>query len=204
PGQAKLPAPQNVTLLSKDFDMILTWAPGEGSPAGVTYTVRYESQVRPEKWVKVPQCRNIHRTFCNLTCELPSYFVKARGRVKAVLGRCQSPWVESQFKIYHQDVELAPPVLNMRVEENSIQVNASFPLASCVQRLLWMYDLNLWEAGSENKIKYERIFRKRSVTINTTALQGNYCLSARASYQVIGFKYSKFSQPVCVLLNHKG
>ncbi|NXR16245.1 INLR1 protein, partial [Semnornis frantzii] len=152
PGQAKLPAPQNVTLLSKDFDMILTWAPGEGSPAGVTYTVRYESQERLNKWMKVPHCKNILRTSCNLTCELPNYFVKARGRVKAVLEHRQSPWVESQFKEYHLDVELAPPVLNMRVEEDSIQVNASFPLASCVQSLLWMYDLDLWEAGSEDKV----------------------------------------------------
>ncbi|NXX43303.1 INLR1 protein, partial [Tricholaema leucomelas] len=210
PGQAKLPAPQNVTLLSKDFDMILTWAPGEGSPAGVTYTVRYQSRQQQKKWLKVPHCKNIHRTSCNLTCELPNYFVKVQGRVKAAWGRCQSPWVESQFKGYHLDVELAPPELKLSVEENSIQVNASFPLAPCVQNLLWMYDLSLWEAGSEDKVSssgtktYDQNPRKTAVTINTTALRGNYCLSARASYQSIHFKYSKYSQPLCVLLNHKG
>lgn len=52
--------------------------------------------------------------------------------------------------------------------------------------------------------QYEGIFRKNKVTIDTTALRGNYCLSARSSFQSIDFKHSKFSQPVCVLLNHKG
>ncbi|XP_074782451.1 interferon lambda receptor 1 isoform X3 [Athene noctua] len=202
-GHVQPPPPQNVTLLSKDFDMILTWTPGEGSPPDVTYTVRYESQEHMDNWIKVPHCKNIHRTSCNLTCVLPNFFVKVRAQVKAVSGQFQSPWVESQSKEYHLDVELAPPLLNVDVKENLIRVNASFPLATCVESLLWMYDLNLWEAGSEDKKKYEHILRKTSVTINTTALRGNYCLSARSSFQNIGFKYSKFSQPMCVLLNHK-
>ncbi|XP_074782450.1 interferon lambda receptor 1 isoform X2 [Athene noctua] len=199
-GHVQPPPPQNVTLLSKDFDMILTWTPGEGSPPDVTYTV---SQEHMDNWIKVPHCKNIHRTSCNLTCVLPNFFVKVRAQVKAVSGQFQSPWVESQSKEYHLDVELAPPLLNVDVKENLIRVNASFPLATCVESLLWMYDLNLWEAGSEDKKKYEHILRKTSVTINTTALRGNYCLSARSSFQNIGFKYSKFSQPMCVLLNHK-
>ncbi|NXN13598.1 INLR1 protein, partial [Indicator maculatus] len=203
-GQGKLPAPQNVTLLSKDFDMILVWTPGEGSPPGVTYTVRYESQQRLSKWMKVPHCKAIQRTSCNLTCELPNYFVKARARVKAVWGSSQSPWVESEFKEYHLDVELAPPVLNVTLEDNSIHVKASFPLASCVESLVWMYDLKLWKAGSEDKATCKRYFRKQAATIDTTALQGNYCLSARSSFQSIDFKHSQFSQPLCVLLNHKG
>ncbi|XP_009274512.1 PREDICTED: interferon lambda receptor 1 isoform X2 [Aptenodytes forsteri] len=202
-GHVQLPPPQNVTLLSKDFDMILTWTPGEGSPPDVTYTVRYESQERMDKWIKVPHCKNIRSTSCNLTCVLPNFFVKVRARVKAVSGRFQSPWVESQFKEYYLDVELAPPVLNVNVKKNLIHVNASFPLATCVESFSWMYDLNLWEAGSEDKKQYEGIFRKNTVTIDTTALRGNYCLSARSSFQSIDFKRSKFSQPVCVLLNHK-
>lgn len=42
------------------------------------------------------------------------------------------------------------------------------------------------------------------MTIDTTALRGNHCLNARSSIQSIDFKHSKFSQPVCMLLNHKG
>ncbi|NWI67011.1 INLR1 protein, partial [Todus mexicanus] len=203
-GHVQVPAPQNVTLLSKDFDMILTWTPGEGSPPNVTYTVRYESQERMNKWIRVRDCKNISRTSCTLTCELPNFFVKVRARVKAISGQFQSPWVESQFKEYHLDVELAPPVLNVNVEENVLHVNASMPLPTCVESFSWMYDLNLWEAESEDKKQYEGIFRMKTVTIDTTALRGNYCLSARSSFQSIDFKHSEFSQPVCVLLNHKG
>ncbi|NWV87928.1 INLR1 protein, partial [Machaerirhynchus nigripectus] len=204
PGRVQLLPPQNVTLLSKDFAMILTWAPGEGSPPDVTYTVRYESQDRLEKWIKVPHCKNIHRTFCNLTCALSSFYVKVQARVKAVWGQLQSPWVKSQLKDYYSDVELAPPVLNLDVKENFIHVSASFPLPTCVENLTWKYELNLWEAGSKDKKKYGDHFRKDTVTINTTALRGNYCFSARALYESIALKHSEFSQPVCVLLNHKG
>ncbi|XP_059724772.1 interferon lambda receptor 1 isoform X3 [Haemorhous mexicanus] len=202
-GHVQLLPPQNVTLLSKDFAMILTWAPAEGSPPDVTYTVRYESQDRLDKWRKVPDCRNIPRSFCNLTCALSNLYVKVRARVKAVWGRSQSPWVKSQFKDYYSDVELAPPVLTLNVRDNSIHVSASFPLPTCVENLTWKYDLNLWEAGSEDKKKYEGYFRKDTVIINTTALRGNYCFSARALYESINLKHSEFSQPVCVLLNHK-
>ncbi|XP_062450124.1 interferon lambda receptor 1 [Rhea pennata] len=202
-GHIHLPPPQNVTLLSKDFDMILMWMPGEGSPPDVTYTVKYESQERMDKWIKVPHCKNISKTSCNLTCVLPNFFIKFRGRVKAISGGLQSRWVESEFKEYHLDVELAPPVLDVSIKENLILVNASFPLATCVESFPWMYDLDFWEAGSEDKKRYESIFRKNTMNIDTTALSGNYCLSARSSFQSIDFKHSKFSDPVCVLLNHK-
>ncbi|NXY19269.1 INLR1 protein, partial [Atrichornis clamosus] len=203
-GRVQLLPPQNVTLLSRDFAMIVTWAPGEGSPPGVTYTVRYERQDCMDKWIKVPHCKNIPRTFCNLTCALSNFYVKFRARVKAVSGQLQSPWVESQFKDYYSDVELAPPVLHLDVEENFIRVNASFPLPTCVENLTWKYDLNLWEVGSEDKKNYEGNFRKDTVTINSTALRGNYCVSARALYESIDLKHSEFSQPVCVPLIHKG
>uniref|UniRef100_A0A8C5T4D5 Fibronectin type-III domain-containing protein n=1 Tax=Malurus cyaneus samueli TaxID=2593467 RepID=A0A8C5T4D5_9PASS len=151
PGHVQLLPPQNVTLLSKDFAMILAWAPGEGFPPNVTYTVRYESQDRLDKWVKVSHCKNIPRTFCNLTCALSNLYVKVRARVKAVWGRSQSPWVKSQFKDYYSDVELAPPELILSVQQDSIRVKASFPLPSCVENLTWKYDLNLWEEGSADK-----------------------------------------------------
>ncbi|XP_048825114.1 interferon lambda receptor 1 [Lagopus muta] len=203
-GHGQLPPPQNVTLLSKDFDMILTWTPGKGYPPDVSYTVRYESKTRMDKWIKVPHCRNIHSISCNLTCVIPNFFIKFRAQVKAASGRLHSPWVKSQFKEYHLDVELAPPLLNMNVKEDVIHVSATFPMAICVESLSWMYDLNFWKAGSEDKKQYKSIFRKKAVTIDTTALRGNHCLNARSSIQSIDFKHSKFSQPVCMLLNHKG
>ncbi|NWU05071.1 INLR1 protein, partial [Cephalopterus ornatus] len=204
-GHVQLLPPQNVTLLSKDFEMILAWAPGEGSPQDVTYTVMYKTQDHMDKWLEVPHCNNITRTSCILTCVRKlNIHVKIRARVKAVSGRLQSPWVKSQFKDYYSAVELAPPVLILNVKENSIRVSASFPLPTCMEKLIWKYELHHWEAGSEDRKKYEDQFRRDSVTIDTTALRGNYCLSARSVYESTKSKYSEFSQPVCVPLNHKG
>ncbi|NWJ10793.1 INLR1 protein, partial [Crypturellus undulatus] len=203
-GHAHLAPPQNVTLLSKDFDMILTWMPGEGSPPDVMYTVRCESQDRMGKWIKVPHCKNIPSTSCNLTCALPDFFVKFRARVKAISRGLQSRWVESEFKEYHLDVELGPPALAVSVKESLILVNVSLPVATCVESFHWMYDLDLWEAGSGKRKRYENIFRKNTMKLDTTALSGNYCLSARSSLQSVDFKHSEFSRPVCVLLNHRG
>ncbi|NWI12759.1 INLR1 protein, partial [Crypturellus soui] len=212
-GHAHLAPPRNVTLLSKDFDMILTWMPGEGSPPDVMYTVRCESQDRMGKWIKVPHCKNIPSTSCNLTCALPNFFVKFRARVKAISRRLQSRWVESEFKEYHLDVELGRPALALSVKESLILVNVSLPVATCVESFHWMYDLHLWEAGSGKRVsesgtsrdkRYENIFRKNTMKLDTTALSGNYCLSARSSLQSVDFKHSEFSRPVCVLLNHRG
>ncbi|NXS08736.1 INLR1 protein, partial [Neodrepanis coruscans] len=204
PGRVHILPPQNVTLMSKDFEMIVTWTPGEGSPPDVTYTVRYQSEDHSDRWKKVPHCRNIPRTSCILTCVIRNYYSRVQARVKAASGGLQSEWAMSQFKDYYSEVKLAPPTLILSVKNNSIHVNASFPLPTCVEHLLWKYELNLWKAGSEDKKKYEEKFRRDSMVINTTALRGNYCLSARSLYVSTRPKHSEFSQPVCVLLNHNG
>uniref|UniRef100_A0A7M4G1S5 Interferon lambda receptor 1 n=1 Tax=Crocodylus porosus TaxID=8502 RepID=A0A7M4G1S5_CROPO len=194
-GQMHLPPPQNVTLLSKDFNIVLTWLPGEGSPPDTV-----EGQNR------VTHCKNISETICNLTCVLSDSFKKYRARVKALSSGRQSSWAESGYIEHHFDVELAPPVLGVKVKENVMTVNAIFPLASCLKHEFpsLQYDLDFWEAESNDKQQYKGKRQWQDVEINTTAFSGNYCLSARTSFQVIDLKHSEFSRPVCVLLNPKG
>uniref|UniRef100_A0A8C0G5U2 Interferon lambda receptor 1 n=1 Tax=Chelonoidis abingdonii TaxID=106734 RepID=A0A8C0G5U2_CHEAB len=192
--------PRNVTLLSKDFGMALMWLPGEGSPPDVLYTVRYR------RWVsrkgKVQHCRNISQTICNLTCVSDPYN-KFKARVKALSAGRQSPWVESEFMEYHFDVELAPPALEVSMTESTINVSAAFPLASCVESTFidLKYDLDFWEAGTEDKVRRSVLHWIRHRYVLEI---GNYCLSARASFQVIQLKHSEFSKPMCVLLKSKG
>ncbi|CAM4582066.1 unnamed protein product [Lepidochelys kempii] len=206
-GQPTVPLspPRNVTLLSKDFGMVLTWLPGEGSPPDVLYTVRYQRWDHLKHWEKVQHCRNISQTTCNLTC-VPDLYNKFSARVKARSAGRRSPWVESGVMEYHFDVELAPPTLKVSVTETTINVSATFPLASCVNEAFigLKYDLDFWEAGTEDKQKqYYDNMKQDKVTINTSVFSGNYCLSARASFQAIQLKHSKFSKPVCVLLKTK-
>lgn len=74
----------------------------------------------------------------------------SHGKCHCWEGKSQaSPILTSAHSIA---VELAPPVLNLNVKENFIHVSASFPLPTCVENLTWKYDLNLWEAGSKDKV----------------------------------------------------
>lgn len=41
-GRPHLAPPQNVTLLSRNFSVYLTWLPGHGNPQNVTYLVAYQ------------------------------------------------------------------------------------------------------------------------------------------------------------------
>ncbi|KAM7138726.1 interferon lambda receptor 1 isoform 1-T2 [Macrochelys suwanniensis] len=157
-----------------------------------------------KQWKKVQHCRNISQTTCNLTCVSDPY-QKFDTRVKALSAGRQSPWVESGCMEYHFDVELAPPALEVSVMESTINASATFPLASCVERVFigLKYDLDFWEAGTEDKKQYHDNMKRDKVTINTQVFSGNYCLSARASFQEIQLKHSEFSKPVCVLLKSK-
>uniref|UniRef100_A0A8C8SXJ4 Fibronectin type-III domain-containing protein n=1 Tax=Pelusios castaneus TaxID=367368 RepID=A0A8C8SXJ4_9SAUR len=203
-GRIPLPSPRNVTLLSKSFDMALTWLPGEGSPPDVLYTVRYRSLDSIQKWKKVQHCKNISQTTCNLTCG-PDPYIKFNARVKALTAGRQSSWVESRFLTYHFDVQLAPPALDVNVMENTINVSATFPVPSCREPhfLSLAYDLDFWEAGTENKNRYNDNMKGNKVTISHLMFHGNYCMNARASFQPMEKKHSEFSKPVCMLLNSK-
>lgn len=85
--------------------LLLLYEVQQNSMLNIVMFVSSFSQERMDKWIKVRHCRNIHSTSCNLTCVLPNFFIKFRARVKAVSGKLQSPWVESQFKEYHLDGE---------------------------------------------------------------------------------------------------
>lgn len=41
-GRPHLAPPQNVSLLSRNFSVYLTWLPGPGNPQNVTYSVAYQ------------------------------------------------------------------------------------------------------------------------------------------------------------------
>lgn len=41
-GRFRLAPPRNVTLLSENFTVYLTWLPGLGNPPNVTYFVTYQ------------------------------------------------------------------------------------------------------------------------------------------------------------------
>ncbi|XP_008573202.1 PREDICTED: interferon lambda receptor 1, partial [Galeopterus variegatus] len=56
-GRPHLALPQNVTLLSQNFSLYLTWLPGPGNPQNVTYFVAYQ---RGEE-IELRECRDLSK-----------------------------------------------------------------------------------------------------------------------------------------------
>nr|XP_030730636.1 interferon lambda receptor 1 isoform X6 [Globicephala melas] len=100
-GRPLLAPPQNVTLLSWDFSVYLTWLPGPGNPQNMTYFVAYQSSATPKQWRRVKVCAGTKELQCSLMClEKQDLCNKFKGRVRAVSPRARSPWVESKSMDY--------------------------------------------------------------------------------------------------------
>ncbi|EDL80764.1 similar to class II cytokine receptor 12 (predicted), isoform CRA_b [Rattus norvegicus] len=93
-GRPRLAPPRNVTLLSQNFTVYLTWLPGLGSPPNVTYFVTYKSY--NNHWRRVEHCAGISTLVCPMMClKKQDLYIKFKGRVQAASAHVKSPWVES-------------------------------------------------------------------------------------------------------------
>uniref|UniRef100_A0ABM5ET19 Interferon lambda receptor 1 isoform X1 n=1 Tax=Pogona vitticeps TaxID=103695 RepID=A0ABM5ET19_9SAUR len=208
-AQVLLPHPRDLTLLSKDFSLFLSWLPDDSYPSGVSYTVQWRDPYDAQ-WEDVPHCRDISGRSCNITCvprELHNrYWVRIRAQMRSRAGMASSAWVELKDIDYALYVEPAPPMLQVHETENIVRVNATFLYPSCAKDILQhqvYYNLETWEAGTEKKNRYER---PEANVIELNMMQwpsGNYCFHARSYFQT-NEKWSHFSRPVCTQLHGKG
>uniref|UniRef100_A0AC11EGI5 Interferon lambda receptor 1 n=1 Tax=Ovis aries TaxID=9940 RepID=A0AC11EGI5_SHEEP len=154
PGRPLLAPPQNVTLLSRNFSVYLTWLPGPGNPQNVTYFVAYQSFVPPRRWRRVKACAGTKELVCSLMClEKQDLCNKFKGRVQAVSPSARSPWVESKSMDYFFEVEPAPPVLVFSQTEEILIVNATYQLPHCVPQPDLNYEVDFWKEGTKNKVR---------------------------------------------------
>ncbi|XP_038614315.1 interferon lambda receptor 1 [Tachyglossus aculeatus] len=204
PGGLGLAPPQNVTLLSRNFSIFLVWAPAPGYPLDTSYVVNYQSFENQKRWRKVPPCHLRAQQTCDLTCLVKNQHIKFKGRVRAVTPGARSPWAESQYLDYIFDVELAPPVLEVRRLEAALIINATVLLPVCESLEPLKYDVDFWEAGRPRKMQYPGNPMGQVVEISTPpAISGNYCLSARTTYTIFTPKHSLFSPPQCLQLGSR-
>uniref|UniRef100_A0A8C3VYF2 Interferon lambda receptor 1 n=1 Tax=Catagonus wagneri TaxID=51154 RepID=A0A8C3VYF2_9CETA len=154
PGRLLLAPPQNVTLLSRDFSVYLTWLPGPGNPRNVTYFVAYQSSATPKRWQRVKKCARTKELVCSLMClEKQDLCNKFKGRVQAVSPSARSPWVESKSMDYLFEVEPAPPVLVINRTEEILSVNATYQLPHCMPQPDLDYQVDFWKEGTRNKVR---------------------------------------------------
>ncbi|KAL6033953.1 hypothetical protein STEG23_025290 [Scotinomys teguina] len=207
PGRSRLAPPRNVTLLTQDFTVYLTWLPGLGNPPNVTYFVTYQSDPSfQQRWRKVEQCAGIKALVCPLMClKRQNLYSKFRGRVQAVSARGRSPKVESSYLEYLFDVEPAPPTLVLTQMEKILRVNATYQLPPCVPSLDLKYEVEFWKEGVGRRTLFPATPHGQYVQIPLQqGASGHHCLSARTIYTFTDLKYSHFSEPSCIFLEAPG
>uniref|UniRef100_A0A673T5H3 Interferon lambda receptor 1 n=1 Tax=Suricata suricatta TaxID=37032 RepID=A0A673T5H3_SURSU len=205
-GRPHLAPPQNVTLLSRNFSVYLTWLPGPGYSQNVTYFVAYQSAPTPKRWRKVKKCAGTKELACSLMClEKQDLYNKFKGRVWAVSPGARSPPVESEYLDYLFDVEPAPPVLVVTRTEEVLSINATYQLPHCMPPPDLKYEVDFWKEGTRNKTRFPAIPQGQPVQIPLQpAASGHHCLSARTIYTFGDPKYSGFSEPTCFFLEAPG
>ncbi|XP_050821472.1 uncharacterized protein LOC127056985 [Gopherus flavomarginatus] len=185
-----LSPPQNVTLTSENFHIILVWEPGSSSGNGTQYEV--QSCQRSSNWTKVDTCwRNSNRS--SHTCKL--YFEDIHklywARVRAMDGAQVSKWTISNELQPYRDTIVGPPILTLILVNENLTVILSMPLTpyrrrngtyKSVQKVLpnWKYRISLSEKGVHiNNVSFQPEGKKTSHTFEYLKPNTDYCVTAR-------------------------
>ncbi|NWR44155.1 I20RA protein, partial [Regulus satrapa] len=121
-----LPNPRNVHFESINMKNVLHWSPPEGTADGVLYKVKY-TVYGVGKWIRKPECRNINRTWCDLSSETSDYEEQYYASVKAFLnGKC-SDWMETTRFNPLTDTKIDPPLVSVSSTDRSISIILTAP-----------------------------------------------------------------------------
>ncbi|NXP04306.1 I20RA protein, partial [Thinocorus orbignyianus] len=121
-----LPNPRNVHFESINMKNVLHWSAPEGTADGVLYKVKY-SVYGVGKWIRKPECKNINRTWCDLSSETSDYEEQYYASVKAFLNGMCSDWVETTRFNPLTDTKIDPPMVNVSSTEKSISIILTAP-----------------------------------------------------------------------------
>ncbi|XP_029427052.1 interferon lambda receptor 1 isoform X2 [Rhinatrema bivittatum] len=191
--------PRNVTLLSRNFRVLLTWLPADNHPPDVLYSVEC---FQPNKWKAV--CTNITETECDITCmDCGSPNKKYSARVRASSEGLLPSWKEAAPFDYYDGVELGPPELKVNDTDPELIVEAIVDVPDCMVFLFLglKCELRWWKAGTDDHdylncdVDY--------LQINKTGYSGNYCMSARTTFSLGEQFHSAYSEPLCLMLNEE-
>ncbi|KAM6448392.1 interferon gamma receptor 2 isoform 2-T2 [Liasis olivaceus] len=115
-----LPAPQNLTIKSYNFQNVLSWSPVKGISGPVFYSV--QRKVKSDQIWKKVNCSNITKPECDF--DYIKDFYRTILRVRAEQGKLKSEWKEAPVFIAIRDTILGPPrAINVTSEANSILIS---------------------------------------------------------------------------------
>ncbi|NXE96225.1 I20RA protein, partial [Menura novaehollandiae] len=121
-----LPNPRNVRFESLNMKNVLHWSAPEGTGDGVLYKVKY-SVYGVGKWIRKPECRNINRTWCDLSSETSDYEEQYYASVKAFLNGMCSDWMETTRFNPLTDTKIDPPMVSISSTDKSISIILTAP-----------------------------------------------------------------------------
>ncbi|XP_017540016.1 cytokine receptor family member b1 isoform X1 [Pygocentrus nattereri] len=187
-----LPQPQNVTVVSNNFDTVLHWSPGVGTPPGTTYSISVSigSTTKMQK-----KCNNTTINVSKFMKNIERQYIL---RLWASHGNRSSSVIERYFTPYTMTY-LGPPSVTLAGCGNCFNISISLPDRVSSNESLRFYkgirfDIHWKKAGDEKVYMLENMDslsqqHSKKLSIYTHALLnleqgGKYCVRAKPRHNV--------------------
>ncbi|XP_007944496.1 interleukin-20 receptor subunit alpha [Orycteropus afer afer] len=106
---------------------VLQWNPPEGlTGVEVIYTVQYFIYGE-KKWLGKPECKNISRTYCDLSPETSDYEHQYYAKVMAIWKTNCSKWAETGRFYPYLETQIGPPAVALTIDETSMSIVLTAP-----------------------------------------------------------------------------
>ncbi|XP_071300799.1 interleukin-20 receptor subunit beta [Agelaius tricolor] len=194
-GDALLPAPHSISILSTNMKHFLTWSPVIVQGATVRYSVEFQGEYEREyangSWIPISECSLTTATICNLTEDI-SASVAYKLRVRAELGATKSQWGTTKGFFNRAMTSLTPPQLRAVADGHHLLVELADMGPSFQFRVLY------WRKGQESRVQQKVLKEVSSVVhLDTMEAGAEYCVKAQTHVQAIN-RSSSFSPTQCV------
>nr|XP_008105773.1 PREDICTED: interferon gamma receptor 2 [Anolis carolinensis] len=175
-----LPAPQNITIESRNFVNVLRWSPVKGVNGTVSYHVE-QRVVSSEHWEEV-NCTNISKPECNFDhgMEVSRNLL----RVRAEQGGLKSNWSQVGPFQAKTDTILGPPwEINVTSEANTLTLSFRSPLEHTKYDSDLVYIIHQWDESLSGNISSETKNTAKKFKNLKEATQ--YCFQVQAMFENI-------------------
>nr|UTK56314.1 CRFB3a [Acipenser sinensis] len=194
-----LPDPVNVIIDSNNFDHILRWDPGAGTPMGMNYSVEWCCG-EENKWSQVRCLNEKDGRECNLTETFNDTLGDYVARVKAITETQQSGWTETKWFQPVSQTILGPPEVSVSGCGDCLLLQFR-PLESLLE-IYHVFDYSIVMKRAGEKTSSKMITTLNEYKINNLERATNYCVSVKMSVNTNG--NSKVSQWHCAFTSPEG
>uniref|UniRef100_A0A1A8LQU6 Interleukin 10 receptor, beta n=2 Tax=Nothobranchius pienaari TaxID=704102 RepID=A0A1A8LQU6_9TELE len=159
--------PTNVTLKSRNLDLVLSWDLPEGSPHGLSYSTEFRSAITAFQ----PACWNITELRCDLSLFNISIYGNYTGRVQTLLGAHRSPWTASNHIVPDKDTIIGSPRVLLMSHHQTLVVSIEDPkfILSSLRNVFHsvFYNISYWKMGQDRELRRrDRTSQNRMVLDN--------------------------------------